>query len=535
MDDALLQAALALFNERMERLSRMYFKRMGEHIRHVGVLLPSDTNRLIEMRRMNLNLGAVQRAIERELRDDQELTAQVFLKAAQADSDFARALFGAEPASIQRNPALMRLLRAQIRITGGALQNLSQTTVEASGYRALLDEAIQAVTAGLTDYQSAMRAALRAAGTRGLRVTYPSGAVRRLDSAVRQNLLDGARQLSGAILEATGQEFGADGVEISAHPLCAPDHLPYQGRQFSRAEFEALQKALDRPFGQWNCRHVVFPILLGVSAPAHDERELEAYRMNSEETVELAGERKTRYQWTQRQRQIETAVRAQKDLAAAARAAGDDALRREAQRKILELEAEYERISQAAALEPRFERMRVDGFKDLAGRRLAGRRQGGRAGVLQTGGRSDILGRKVSGALTSKNDPSEKKRNAHAQRYYESIRNSNKAGIVQAISRNTGIDYKTVDKAITHVFYTKHALERGLDYFDSDYAIAESVRRLRTNDKIHKHDRILILHEAYESELMASGMSYEDAHKIAREKYNYDAALKEFWDDKNLW
>lgn len=374
MDDALLQAALALFNERMERLSRMYFKRMGEHIRHVGALLPSDTNRLIEMRRMNLNLGAVQRAIERELRDDQELTAQVFLKAAQADSDFARALFGAEPASIQRNPALMRLLRAQIRITGGALQNLSQTTVEASGYRALLDEAIQAVTAGLTDYQSAMRATLRAAGTRGLRVTYPSGAVRRLDSAVRQNLLDGARQLSGAILEATGQEFGADGVEISAHPLCAPDHLPYQGRQFSRAEFEALQKALDRPFGQWNCRHVVFPILLGVSAPAHDERELEAYRMNSEETVELAGERKTRYQWTQRQRQIETAVRAQKDLAAAARAAGDDALRRAAQRKILELEAEYERISQAAALELRFERMRVDGFKDLAGRRLAGQK-----------------------------------------------------------------------------------------------------------------------------------------------------------------
>ncbi len=396
MDDAQLQDVLSLFNERMERLSRIYFRRMGEHIRHVGELLPSDTNRLIEMRRMNANLGAVQRAIEREMGDTQDLVTRAFLKAAQEDSDFARALFGAEPTSVRRNPALMRLLRAQIRQTGGEIHNLSRTTVESSAYRALLDDAIQAVTTGLTDYQSAIRSALRVAGSQGLRITYPSGATRRkvrsrrLDSAVRQNILDGARQLTGQVMYETGQEFGADGVELSAHPLCALDHLPYQGRQFSKAEFEALQRELERPIGQWNCRHIAFPVLLGISAPAHDERELAAYRMNSEQLIEIGEARKTRYQWTQRQRQIETAVRAQKDLAMAAQAAGDGYLRREAQRRILELEAEYERISQAAGLEPRFERMRVEGFKDMSIRERTG--TGSTPQALPAAGGSGIIG-----------------------------------------------------------------------------------------------------------------------------------------------
>ena len=198
----------------------------------------------------------------------------------------------------------------------------------------------------------------------GLRVQYPrSGMTRRLDSAVRQNVLDGVRALNNDILRQLGNEYGADGVEISAHALCAADHLPYQGRQFSNREFQDIQNRLDRPFGMWNCKHTVFPIILGVSEPAHTEEELAAYRRNSSEAVEIGGRTMTRYEWTQEQRRIETAVRYQKDIAIAAKASGDDFARREAHARINDLQKRYARISEAAGLTEQPERMAVAGFR----------------------------------------------------------------------------------------------------------------------------------------------------------------------------
>ncbi|MCI6290502.1 MAG: phage minor capsid protein, partial [Clostridiales bacterium] len=183
----------------------------------------------------------------------------------------------------------------------------------------------------MTDYASAIRGALREAGNGGLSVQYPSGLTRRLDSNLRQNVLDGVRSLNNDILDQLGNEYGADGVELSAHALCAEDHLPYQGRQFSRKAFERLQASLPRPIGMWNCKHTIFPVVLGVSEPAHTPEELAAYARNSREAIEIDGRVKTRYEWTQEQRRTETAIRRQKDVANLAKASGDDVLRREAQ------------------------------------------------------------------------------------------------------------------------------------------------------------------------------------------------------------
>lgn len=154
--------------------------------------------------------------------------------------------------------------------------------------------------------------------------------------------------------------------------------------------------------------------------------------------------------------------------------------------------------------------------------------------TLKNQGKSGIMSTGAKGALTAKNDPDFKKRNAHAERYYASIRGSEKRHIVERIAANTGIDRDVVDRMMTHLFYTKHKLDKGFDYFDFDYDIAESVRRLRSNVNIMPHDLILIQHEAYESELMANGMSFEEAHEIAQSKYNYKAALEAFLRENGL-
>ena len=364
-----LEALLALFEERMQGITAEYLTAMGEHLKAIGKLTPGDVHRLTEMKRVGLNARRIQREIARAANISVADLDRVFRATAESDARFAQQWFAEDyTPAVKGLPKLSkpieRVLKAQLRLSAQAFKNLSQTTIETQRYRDAVDVAITSVQAGVTDYNSAIRRTMKAAAQDGLRVKYPnSGLTRRLDSAVRQNVLDGVRAVNNDVLRQLGNEYGADGVEISAHALCAADHRPYQGLQFSNREFEELQNTLDRPFGMWNCKHTVFPIILGVSAPAHDADELRMYRENSSAEIEIDGRKMTRYEWTQEQRRVETAVRAQKDIAIAARASGDDFARREAQARINALQDHYDRISKAAGLDAQRERMSVSGFR----------------------------------------------------------------------------------------------------------------------------------------------------------------------------
>nr|DAI37260.1 MAG TPA: minor capsid protein [Caudoviricetes sp.] len=279
-------------------------------------------------------------------------------------------LMNAEP--YLRNEIAEAMAVAQYVETARAMVNLSNTTVSSASYQGLVDRAVSAVQLGTESYQSAIRSVLRGAAWDGLcvidntrKVRYASGLTRRLDTAARQSVLDGFRALMQRTRDEAGKAFGADGVEISAHMLCAEDHLPYQGRQFSLEEFERLNQTLRRPIakGIWNCSHVAEPIVLGISEPAYTEEELAEYRKSSVEQVTIDGKTQSRYQWTQEQRRIETAIRREKDVAIAAKAAGDDVLRRQCQQRINDLRKRYDRISKGAGLEVRTDKMAVSGFR----------------------------------------------------------------------------------------------------------------------------------------------------------------------------
>ena len=323
------------------------------------------------MKRVGLNAKRIKREIAKAANMSVADLDRVFRAVAESDARFAEQWFATDYApSVKGLPKLSkpieRLLKAQLRITAQAFKNLSQTTIEMQRYRKAVDEAISAVQSGVTDYNSAIRRAMKTAAQDGLRVRYPnSGMTRRLDSAIRQNVLDGVRAINNDVLRQLGNEYGADGIEISAHALCATDHLPYQGLQFSNRDFEELQNSLGRPFGAWNCKHTMFPIILGVSEPAHDADELRMYRENSAAEIEINGRTMSRYEWSKEQRRIETAVRAQKDIAIAAKASGDDVARREAQSKINALQDHYEKVSNAAGLDMQRDRMRVAGFRQV--------------------------------------------------------------------------------------------------------------------------------------------------------------------------
>jgi len=54
-----------------------------------------------------------------------------------------------------------------------------------------------------------------------------------------------------------------------------------------------------RPIGQGNCRHIKFPIVIGISEPTYTEEQLKEFAENS----------KQKYDLTQKQRAMETKLR----------------------------------------------------------------------------------------------------------------------------------------------------------------------------------------------------------------------------------
>ena len=226
------------------------------------------------------------------------------------------------------------------------------------------------VSSGVLYYQSAMRNTIRQLADSGVKVhyektTYKSGYTRRIDSSVRQAVLTGVRQVNLGIQERVGEEFGADGVEISAHFLCADDHLDIQGQQYTKKEFERLNSDLDRPIGELNCKHFAFAVILGVNLPSYTKKQLKEYKKYSQHKITYNGKKYTRYEASQVQRNLETEIRKQKDRQIIGRASGNSDEITKSQSKITQLTKEYNKFSKSAGLSTYKNRLEVSGYHRL--------------------------------------------------------------------------------------------------------------------------------------------------------------------------
>ncbi len=296
----------------------------------------------------------------------------------------------------EENEPLQRYVESISRQTVGEYKNLTQNTAFAvfdeSGrnvaplfdanigkaptslhdtYTKVIDQAVTTAQLGYTDYQSAMRQTLKALAASGIRtVDYATGYSRRLDSAVRQNILWGIKQCNQNTADMVGEQFGADGYEIDYHSHPRPSHEAMGGRQYAIGKartvngvhypsFDTVAHLLE----DYGCLHFKFSILLGISEPAYDPEQLAAFKEADKQTFEFEGKKYTKYEASQVQRKLETAIRHQKDRANIAKAAGDDDMRRQAQEKINHLTSKYKKFSDASGLPTRAQRMSVSGFR----------------------------------------------------------------------------------------------------------------------------------------------------------------------------
>ncbi len=364
--------------QRFEEVNAFFIAKIAEQVSQIGKLIPSSMNRLVIMAQMNSDMAEINQKIAEALKltipDLYDMYNDV-LQSHYGDFRFVRAL-QEKPLTDSAKARIRHFTEAISRQTVGTVINLSNTTIASQVYRHTIDHAVLAVSSGLTDYQAAVRQSIRDLGYNGLQMQYPSGYHRRLDTAIRQNIIDGANQIAqqGSIL--MGKELGYDAYEISAHLRSAPDHEPIQGRVFLIKEFERLQtqqtfedvdgnhyEAIKRPIGEWNCMHIAMAFSTKYSKRQYTDAQLKKWADDNEKGCMIGGKHYTTYKAAQLMRQIETQIRREKDTANAARIVGDGILRRECQGRINALARKYQEVVQASGLKARKERMSVEGFR----------------------------------------------------------------------------------------------------------------------------------------------------------------------------
>ena len=363
--------------KRFDEVNAFFIAKIAKQVKKIGELIPSTVNLLTVMADMNEDIAQ----INQKLADTLQVTlpqVQVLYKGAlnnlYTDPRFERALT-LTPLPEDSKKSLENYAEAVSRQTMGTMINLSNTTIASQVYRQTVDNAILAAGNGL-DYKSATRNAIRELGYGGLQMQYPSGYHRRLDTAIRQNIVDGMNQIAqnGSIM--MGEQLGFDAYELSAHARSAPDHEPIQGRVFLKEEFEKLQSglpfqdvdgnqfgAIARAIGEWNCMHIAMSFSTQHSIRRYSDETLKKYAEDNNKGCEINGKHYTIYEASQIMRQIETQVRREKDAANAGRIAGDMDLRRQCQKRINALAAKYEVVANAAGLTMRKDRMSVEGFR----------------------------------------------------------------------------------------------------------------------------------------------------------------------------
>ena len=374
-----LEAAIQKITDRIDEVNQLYIKKIADQLLKAGELNATSVHRLIQM----VDMGADIREINKALADatsmnirDLMVIYQAVLDDVYADPRFSEAL-KEQPLTEEQSARVAWFAQNAATQTVEKMINLSNTTAIAEPYREAVDKAILATSLGQDSYKATVQQIIREMGGNGLKVVYESGYKRRLDSAVRQNVIDGVNQINQNASLAMGEILGYDAVQISAHRCSAPDHEPVQGRIFLLKEFEKMQNGEDfrdihgkhyagfrRPIGEWNCMHIAMSFDTKISVSRWKEDQLKELIAENHKGCEIDGKHYTLYEARQLMRKIETEIRRSKDIAVAAKENGNDMDERRHQQEIInELAAKYKAVSVASGLKAQWQRTSVDGFR----------------------------------------------------------------------------------------------------------------------------------------------------------------------------
>ena len=182
-------------------------------------------------------------------------------------------------------------------------------------YTKYLDAACYDIVTGAFDYNSVLRRVVTQLTNSGLRqIDYSSGRANRVDVAARRAVMTAVSQITGKISEYNAQKLGTEYFEVEWHAGARPTHAVWQGRVWSKEQLYSVC-GLGTVTGLLgaNCYHTYYPFFPGISQRNWSDDWLDAKNEEEAEPKTFDGKEYTLYEAKQRQRQMETAMRAQRE------------------------------------------------------------------------------------------------------------------------------------------------------------------------------------------------------------------------------
>ena len=255
-----------------------------------------------------------------------------------------------------------RILNEGLRATDRLLKNLTNTIAfrTQQAYVEAIDEAYMQTVTGAYSYTNAIQNTVQKLADMGITLKDKAGRNVQLEVAVRRNVLAGIQSTANNINRDIEKELGCDGYEVTAHIGARPTHAEAQGKQY------AINKENSKKYGiglwsdvsnlweEYNCRHTYFGIILGISEPVYTDKELHEYK---NATVEWNGKKIPYYEATQKQRQLENAIRKQKRTVQILEKSG---INNEIEKiKLAQIQKEYTNFCKETGLQKEYNRIRI--------------------------------------------------------------------------------------------------------------------------------------------------------------------------------
>jgi hypothetical protein len=369
----------------LERLFLEFQQRtMADIIRRIRIndeITRSADWQIYRMVQMGQSSEYIQQEIKRLLMLTDKEVDNLYEKVIEAGYSHDEKLYkavGADFIPFKDNEPLQQLIRAVSAQTKQQLVNITQTlgfstkmnnvrvfTPMAQYLQRTLDAAVLDVTSGAFDYNSVLKRVVADMTKSGVRtVDYETGYYNRIEVAARRALMTGVQQVVNHINDSNARELNTDYFEVSWHATARPTHQVWQGRVYSRKELTDIC-GLGTVTGLLgaNCYHSYYPFIQGVSVRQWMDEQLDEMNTKENAARKYNGKEYTSYEATQRQRQLETLMRKQRqdiDLLKRGMADPDDI--QTAQIKYRNTMAQYKRFSEEMQLPQQKERIYMDGL-----------------------------------------------------------------------------------------------------------------------------------------------------------------------------
>lgn len=287
---------------------------------------------------------------------------QLFENMAKEDIEGYKELYEYRNKPFKLSDTQYKILNQGVKETNRLLKNFTNTIAFQSkqAYVDTVDNAYMKVASGAFDSATAIHTACQELANKGITLRDKLGRNVQLEVAVRRNVMTGIRQTANHINRDIEEYLGCDGYEVTAHLGARPTHAEAQGKQYAINHRTKISKDyplwgdVESLWSEYNCRHTYFGIILGISEPIYTDKELKEFR---EATVTVNGKKIPYYEATQKQRQLENAIRKQKRTVQTLEKANMDNKVEKGQ--LAQLQRKYNNFCKETGLEKDYQRLQV--------------------------------------------------------------------------------------------------------------------------------------------------------------------------------